>query len=74
MVLLPVHRHPRELALDLMFVVWVSYVLISGRIIPQEAIALFQHDSPAVVVIEPLESEPPVLPHQLDVDSFMPEA
>ena len=63
-------RHPRELALDGVFFVWISYVLLTGNLLPGPVLALLDSDPPTVAISEP--SNAPVLPGGIDVD-VLPE-
>lgn len=50
---LPLHLRPRSLALDAIFFVWLSYVVVSGHILPTAIVELIQRSPTASVVSEP---------------------
>ena len=51
---LPLRCHPRSLALDAVFFVWLSYVVVSGHILPAAVVELIQRPPTTTVVSEPL--------------------
>ena len=51
---LPLHPRPRSLALDAIFFVWLSYVVVSGHILPTAIVELIQRPPAASVVSEPM--------------------
>lgn len=51
---LPLHRRRRSLLLDAVFFVWLSYVVVSGHILPDALIHLLQPQPSATVVSEPV--------------------
>ena len=65
------HRHPRSLALDGLFFVWLSYVVVSGHILPSALVDLIR-SQPAATVI----SEPAIIPvdNPIAVTDELPEA
>lgn len=71
MARLPHYGHPKKLALDFIFFVWLAYVASTGQILPDQAIALFRNDPPAVVITEP-DAIPPI--QSPAIDSQAPEA
>jgi hypothetical protein len=64
--------HPRKLALDLAFFLWLGYVAATGQALPDQVVELFRTDPPAVVVTEPDAAPNPVEPAL--TDSPRPEA
>ena len=51
---LPLHVQPRSLALDAIFFLWLSYVVVSGHILPAAIVELIQRPPAASVVSEPV--------------------
>ena len=45
--------NPRKLGVDLVFFAWLLYAVVSGRLVPEQIVAIFQNEPPAVVVTEP---------------------
>ena len=72
MARLPPYRHARDLALDFVFIIWVSYVLVTGHFFPKEALYLLRSDSPSVVVTEPVHENGPK--QLIETVSLEPEA
>jgi hypothetical protein len=56
---LRVHRRLSDIALDIVFAVWVLHVLVTGRLLPPEITTLFQQPSPVTVISEPGPVAPP---------------
>jgi hypothetical protein len=48
-----IRHRPLTLLLDFVFFAWLSYVIVAGRIMPDEVVSLFRNDTPAIAVTEP---------------------
>jgi len=68
---LRIRRRASDISLDLAFVTWAAYALISGHVVPTQLIDLFRDPAPITVVHEPADGLPAELP--VDVDTA-PEA
>ena len=67
-------RRRRDLLLDLVFLVWLSYVMVAGRILPDEVVSFLRNDPPAAAITEPIDL-PELSPGPtLEMDSLVPEA
>ena len=46
-------NRPLNLLLDFAFFAWLSYVVIAGRILPDEIVSILRNDTPAIAASEP---------------------
>jgi hypothetical protein len=46
-------RGPRQILLDALFTIWLSYALITGNVIPDPVADLLRNQPPAVVITDP---------------------
>jgi hypothetical protein len=46
-------NRPLNLVLDFVFFAWLSYVIVAGRVLPDEVVSLFRNDTPAIAATEP---------------------
>ena len=60
--------HPKKLALDFLFFLWLGYVAVTGQVLPDQAVALFRDDPPAVVI-----TEPDAIPGLIEPDAMDPQ-
>lgn len=65
------HRHPRSLAVDAFFFLWLGYVVVSGHIVPAALVDLIRNQPAASVI-----SDPAVTPADdpIAVNDELPEA